>query len=101
MALKIRLARMGSKKNPCYRIVVSEAKSPRDGRFIETLGNYTPGLAKDRSDRIVIKQDRAKYWLEQGAKPTERMEKLLGWEGVTELPDYSKKPKKPAKKKSS
>jgi small subunit ribosomal protein S16 len=101
MALKIRLARMGSKKNPCYRIVVAEDTSPRDGKFIETLGNYTPSLPKDREDRVVVKSERAKYWLDQGAKPTERMEKLLGAKGIIKMPDYSSKPKKPSKKQAS
>jgi small subunit ribosomal protein S16 len=73
MALSIRLSRGGSKKRPYYRIVVADARSPRDGKFIEKIGNYNPLLAKDAENRIVLDAERAKYWLSNGAQPTDRV----------------------------
>jgi small subunit ribosomal protein S16 len=73
MALKIRLARGGSKKRPFYRIVVAEATSPRDGKFVERIGSYNPLLQKDHKERVVIDIERAKHWLTIGAQPTERV----------------------------
>ena len=78
MALKIRLARGGSKKRPYYRIVVADARMPRDGRFIEKIGNYNPLLKKDDENRVVIDLERAKHWLEKGAQPTDRVARFLG-----------------------
>ncbi|NNU15712.1 30S ribosomal protein S16 [Parvularcula sp. ZS-1/3] len=78
MALKIRLARGGSKKRPYYRIVVTDARNPRDGRFIEKIGNYNPLLKKDDENRVVIDLERAKYWLDKGAQPTDRVARFLG-----------------------
>ena len=77
--VKIRLARFGSKKNPHYRIVVADARAPRDGRSIETIGRYNPQT--DPSE-IVIKADRAKYWLGVGAQPREPVQKLLKTQGL-------------------
>ena len=77
MALKIRLSRGGSKKRPFYRIVVAEAASPRDGRYVERLGHYNPMTAKDNEQRIVVNGERVAYWLGLGAQPTERVQKLL------------------------
>ena len=77
MALKIRLSRGGSKKRPFYRIVVAEAASPRDGRYVERLGHYNPMTAKDNDQRLVVKGERIAYWLGLGAQPTERVQKLL------------------------
>ena len=71
MALKIRLSRGGAKKQPFYRIVVADSRSPRDGRFIERLGTYNPMVAKDSENRITLKEERIKYWLSQGAKPSD------------------------------
>ena len=62
MALSIRLSRGGSKKRPYYRIVVADARSPRDGKFIEKIGNYNPLLKKDDEKRVVLNADRAKHW---------------------------------------
>ncbi|MGL9717487.1 MAG: 30S ribosomal protein S16 [Wolbachia sp.] len=73
MAVKIRLARFGAKKRPFYRIVVADSRAPRDGRFIERIGQYDPMLPKDNKNRIVIKADRLKYWLNVGAQATERV----------------------------
>ena len=77
MALKIRLARGGSKKRPFYRIVVADQRMPRDGRYIEKLGTYDPLLPKDREDRITLVEDRIKYWLSKGAKPSDRVLRFL------------------------
>jgi small subunit ribosomal protein S16 len=77
MALRIRLARAGAKKRPYYRIVVAEATSPRDGRFVEKVGTYNPMLPKEHEDRIRLVEDRVKYWLSVGAQPTDRVELFL------------------------
>ena len=84
MALSIRLSRGGSKKRPYYRIVVADARSPRDGRFIEKLGTYNPLLAKDDDKRIVLDGERAKHWLSVGAQPTDRVARFLDVAGVRE-----------------
>ncbi len=84
MALSIRLSRGGSKKRPYYRIVVADARSPRDGKFIEKIGNYNPLLAKDAENRVVLDADRAKYWLSNGAQPTDRVARFLDLAGVRE-----------------
>jgi small subunit ribosomal protein S16 len=84
MALSIRLSRGGSKTRPYYRIVVADARSPRDGKFIEKIGNYNPLLAKDAENRVVLDADRAKYWLSNGAQPTDRVARFLDQAGVRE-----------------
>ena len=76
MALKIRLARGGSKKRPHYSIVAADVRSPRDGRYIEKLGTFNPLLPKD-AERVSLNQERIEYWLSQGAKPTERVLRIL------------------------
>ncbi len=86
MSLKIRLTRAGAKKRPFYRIVVADSRSPRDGRFIEKLGTYNPLLPKDREDRTTIVAERAQYWLGVGARPTDRVAKLLAGAGLMEAP---------------
>jgi small subunit ribosomal protein S16 len=82
MSLKIRLARGGTKKRPFYHIVVADARSPRDGRFIEKLGTFNPLLAKDNEIRVVLNTDRAKHWLEVGAQPTDRVLRFLDTAGL-------------------
>lgn len=77
MALKIRLARGGSKKRPFYRIVVADIRAPRDGRFIEKLGTYNPLLPKESDQRVTLNEDRIKHWLSHGAKPTDRVNRFL------------------------
>ena len=79
MAAKIRLARVGSKKNPIYRVVVADSRSPRDGRFIEIVGRYNP-----QPDPSVIEIDEAKVkdWLAKGAQPTDPVKKLLKVKGI-------------------
>src|SRR3546814_2661318 len=86
MALKIRLTRGGAKKRPFYRIVVAEATAPRDGRFIERLGSYNPMLPADHADRVKLFEERVKHWLSVGAKPTERVARILGRAGTVEMP---------------
>lgn len=77
MALKIRLTRGGTKKRPYYPIVVADSRSPRDGRFIEKIGTYNPLLPKDHEQRVTVNEDRARYWLGHGAKPTDRVARFL------------------------
>lgn len=79
--IKLRLRRMGAKKRPSYRIVVADARAKRDGRFIEIVGHYDP---MTEPTTIVIKADRARYWLGQGAQPTDRVVKLLKKQGITD-----------------
>lgn len=79
--IKLRLRRMGAKKRPSYRIVVADARAKRDGRFIEIVGHYDP---MTEPTTIVIKADRARYWLGQGAQPTERVTRLLKKQGITD-----------------
>ncbi len=98
MALKIRLARGGSKKRPFYRVVVAEATAPRDGRFVEKVGTYSPLLPRENEDRVTLKEDRIKYWLSQGAQPTERVSKFLGEAKIIEMPVFDDRPKKSAPK---
>jgi small subunit ribosomal protein S16 len=82
MALKIRLARGGAKKRPFYRIVVADARAPRDGRFIEKLGTYNPLLPRDHAERIVLDRDRAEHWLNNGAVPTDRVLRFFDAAGL-------------------
>jgi small subunit ribosomal protein S16 len=84
MAMKIRLARGGSKKRPFYRIVAADGRMPRDGRFIERLGTYNPLLPKDSEDRVKMNTERVQYWLDQGAQPTERIARMLEAAGLRE-----------------
>lgn len=82
MAMKIRLARGGSKKRPFYRIVAADSRMPRDGRYIEKLGTYAPLLPKDSEDRVKMNMERIEYWLGQGAQPTDRIQRMLEAAGV-------------------
>ncbi len=82
MAMKIRLARGGSKKRPFYRIVAADSRMPRDGRFIERLGTYNPLLPKDSEERVKMNVERIQYWMGQGAQPTDRIARMLEAAGV-------------------
>jgi small subunit ribosomal protein S16 len=82
MALKIRLARHGTKKRPFYRIVVADSRAPRDGRFIENLGTFNPLLPKDSEERVNLNEERIKHWLGVGAKPTDRVLRFLDAVGI-------------------
>ena len=84
MATVIRLARGGSKKRPFYRIVVADSRKPRDGRFIEKLGTYSPLLPKDSEDRVKMDVERVKHWIGEGAKPTDRVARFLESAGEME-----------------
>lgn len=77
MAVKIRLARRGAKKHAYYHIVVASSRSPRNGKFIEKIGTYNPNLPNDDKNRITLDSERTKYWLKNGAQPTDRVEKFL------------------------
>ncbi len=101
MALKIRMARGGAKKRPFYRIVIAENTSPRDGRFVERIGHYNPLLEKGHADRVVLNLERAKYWLSQGALPSERVELFLAQAGLVPTPSPANRPKKSAPKKKA
>ncbi len=89
MAMKIRLARGGAKKSPFYRIVVANATAPRDGNYNERLGSYNPMLPTGHQERVVIKEDRVKYWLSVGAQPTKRVQKFLAEMGLAKKVDFS------------
>lgn len=78
MSLRIRLARGGAKKRPYYRIVVADARMPRDGRYVEKVGTYNPMLAKDDPNRINLLEDRIRHWLSVGAQPSDRVARFLG-----------------------
>ncbi len=82
MAMKIRLARGGSKKRPFYRVVAADSRMPRDGRYIERLGTYNPLLPKDSEERVKLNMERIQYWLDQGAQPTDRVSRFLEAAGV-------------------
>jgi len=101
MALKIRLSRAGSKKRPVYRVVVADSRSPRDGRFIEKVGLFNPLLNKDNKDRVQLDQDNIKEWLSKGAKPTDKVAKILGAAGLIPMPAQGNNPKKAQPKKKA
>ena len=82
MSLKIRLSRGGAKKRPFYRIVVADARMPRDGRFVEKIGTFDPLKAKDDATRLVLDEEKAKAWLAKGAQPTDRVLRLLDGLGL-------------------
>lgn len=82
MAMKIRLARGGSKKRPFYSIVATDSRMPRDGRFLEKLGTYNPLLGKDDERRVIMDLERVNHWLSQGAQPTDRIARFLEAAGL-------------------
>jgi small subunit ribosomal protein S16 len=84
MALSMRLSRGGSKKRPYYKIVVADARAPRDGKFIERIGSYNPQLPKDSAERMILDAERAKHWLAAGAQPSDRVARFLDLAGVKE-----------------
>ncbi|MBR46093.1 MAG: 30S ribosomal protein S16 [Rhodospirillaceae bacterium] len=93
MALKIRLSRAGAKKRPFYRIVITDSRNPRDGRFIERVGTYDPMLPKD-AQRVTLKEDRIRHWLGVGAKPTDRVARFLGQAEIIPMPAQGNNPQK-------
>ena len=94
MATKIRLARGGSKKKPFYRIVIADERAPRDGNFIEKIGNFNPMVPKDHKERVIISKERAEHWLKVGAQPTDRVQRILSDLGMMEAPKITEKTKK-------
>jgi len=84
MSVSLRLSRGGSKKRPYYKVVVSNSRAPRDGKYLEQLGTYNPLLAKDDENRVRLIEDRVRYWLSVGAQPTERVARLLDNKGIKE-----------------
>ncbi len=94
MALAIRLSRGGRKNRPFYRIVVADKRMPRDGRYIERLGTYNPLLNDNDENRVKLVEDRLKYWLSQGAKPSERVALFLGKAGLIDMPAQPDRPNK-------
>ena len=90
MAVKIRLARGGSKKRPFYRVVAADVRAPRDGKFLEILGTYNPLLEDTNTQRFTIKQERVEYWLGTGAQATTRVAILLLQAGIA-VPGFVKK----------
>jgi small subunit ribosomal protein S16 len=99
MSLKIRLSRGGAKKRPFYRIVVADARMPRDGRFVEKLGTFDPLKAKDDANRLVLDVEKAKAWIAKGAQPTDRVLRLLDGVGAAKRePQNNPEKAKPKKK---
>ena len=99
MPLKIRLARHGAKKRPFYRIVVADARAPRDGRFIDRVGTYNPLLPRDSAERVVLNEDKIRDWLAKGAQPTDRVLRFLDAAGLaTRAPRNNPKKALPGKK---
>jgi small subunit ribosomal protein S16 len=94
MATKMRLARGGSKKRPFYRIVIADERAPRDGNFIEKIGNFNPIVPKDHKERVVISKERAEHWLKVGAQPTDRVQRILAELGMMDAPKITEKTKK-------
>jgi small subunit ribosomal protein S16 len=98
MALKIRLARAGSKKRPYYHVVIADVRSPRDGRFIEVVGSWNPLLPKD-GERVKLNEERVRHWLGQGALATDRVARFLDQAGIAKRTPRSNPEKaKPGKK---
>ena len=84
MSVRIRLARGGTKKRPFYRIVATNSREPRDGRFLEKLGTYNPILPGDSPERVVLREERLRYWLGVGAQPSDRVARFLDSAGITQ-----------------
>lgn len=83
--LKIRLARVGKKKQPSYRVVVADSRAPRDGKYVEIVGNYNP---RTQPESFEINEDKVRDWLAKGAQPTLRMQKLLAKRGLVNAPTF-------------
>ncbi|RZO89724.1 MAG: 30S ribosomal protein S16 [alpha proteobacterium HIMB114] len=99
--LKIRMSRGGAKKRPVYKIVIADSRKPRDGRFIEKVGFFNPLLPKDKKERLSLDIERIKYWLEKGAKPSDRIARFLGEANVIPKPAQKNNPIKAKPKKKA
>jgi small subunit ribosomal protein S16 len=97
--LKIRLSMGGVRKRPIYKIVVADSRFPRDGRFVEKLGSFNPLLPKEKKERIKVETDRVKYWISKGAKPTLRVQRILGEVELFPMPKPGNNPQKAIAKK--
>src|SRR5580700_1033273 len=95
--VKLRLMRMGKTKQPTYRVVAADSRSPRDGRFIEIVGSYAP---RQEQDKVVLKPERVSRWLKEGAQPTDRVRRLLVSQGLMEAP-VARRPAQGAKPHTS
>ncbi len=100
MSLKIRLSRAGAKKRPFYRIVIADARMPRDGRFVERIGSFDPLKPKDDAARVVLDTEKAKAWLAKGAQPTDRVLRLLDGLGLAKREAQNNPEKAKPKKKA-
>ena len=100
MALKIRLARAGTKKRPHYNIVIADSRSPRDGRFIEKIGFYNPLLPSDHADRLKLNLESAKEWIGKGAVASDRVHKFLANAGLVKARVHNNPQKAQPKKKA-
>ncbi len=98
--VKIRLRRVGGKKQPSYRVVVADSRSPRDGRFIEKLGTFDPLAPKDSANRLVLDVEKAKEWLAKGAQATDRVARLLDAAGLMKREARNNPEKAKPKKKA-
>jgi small subunit ribosomal protein S16 len=87
MAVKLRLMRMGKTKQPTYRLVAADSRSPRDGRFIEVVGSYAP---RQEDNKVVLKAERVTEWLQHGAQPTDRVRRILVSAGLMDAPPVRK-----------
>ena len=99
--LKIRMSRGEEKKRPVYKIVIADSRKPRDGRFIEKVGFFNPLLPKDKKERLNLDVDRIKYWLEKGAKPSDRIARFLGEANIIPKPAQRNNPNKAKPKKKA
>ena len=95
------MSRGGAKKRPFYKIVVADSRRPRDGKFIEKVGFFNPLLPKDKTERLSLDLERIKYWLSQGAQPSERIARFLGEANVIPMPKQRNNPIKALPKKKA
>ena len=95
------MSRGGAKKRPVYKIVIADSRKPRDGRFIEKVGFFNPLLPKDKKERLSLDVDRIKYWLEKGAKPSDRIARFLGEANIIPKPAQRNNPNKAKPKKKA
>lgn len=100
MAVKMRLSRGGSKKRPYYYVVIAQAQSPRDGKYIEQIGTFNPLLKKDNPERMKLNEERVKHWLGVGAQPTDRVLRLLDLAGLAKRTSPNNPEKAKPKKKA-